>query len=778
MGQELRYRLDPNTTLQLHGREQIVMGTAEKGYRLWDPATGQEEFCPFGVFVEAMKLQGTRIKPPENEGSSSLRLKGLSTYEACAEEQQRLAKFNLALCRGAAGFQAQQRRELGAPSYRASERELNKPEARAFIADAASSYLGERVYATKPRGGKSQAWTLYAGRTIRKHLTTYEKLGPADNPLDALVPLEHLKGRRERRLQHRLMELMQQAWEEVGNDTRKPPVSNVLKHLQMLIHSENKIRERNELKPLTMPSHATLKAFRNEVLTPVEVAIAEGGTKHARNKLGRGSTDIRALFPGEYVEIDECKASLISSMKVSGRWEGLTADERQNLEDLDKEIRMRFHILIMIDVATRMPLAWIISDQPKAEATIELIRMATRSKQYEADLYGCELPGAPAMGLGHIRNDNGSGLRNRQTVETMVRLGAVNTITRAYNSTDRPYTERMFGTVESGCLNKLHGYTGRRAGHLTGYDAQASGVINVGELYGILSRFLMDEYPRMRHFGVGMHGRRPVDVLDELVHTRGLFTPIDPARRRIVMGAKQVVTPTDEGVRVFGSLWFNSDEFQRLRNNHRFPRKVSVFIDPDNLTVATIVVEGSEAMVDVWLQTTAFADMTLKQVINLLEVWRKEDPRATQIHEDRLCKIRREHHDILKQMERERGVPRSYFTFEELKQKSEAIIAGAAVVPSAARNATLAQWTAPGTVTQLDAPRGKVFDLSSGKRPLDMTADEADPAEDPSPMRPDVSPATAASSPNKNSPTKRSKAAQSQDIHQPLGRPKTIKELK
>lgn len=52
----------------------------------------------------------------------------------------------------------------------------------------------------------------------------------------------------------------------------------------------------------------------------------------------------------------------------------------------------------------------------------------------------------------------------------------------------------MFGTLESALLNTLHGYTGRRAGHLTGYDAQASGVINVGELYEILSRFLIDEY--------------------------------------------------------------------------------------------------------------------------------------------------------------------------------------------------------------------------------------------------------------------------------------------
>lgn len=777
MEQELKYHFAAGTALTLNGREQIVTSTEERGYKLWDPENGQEDFCPFPVLVEQLKLPGVRITPPVDERSSSLRLKSVTSHVACSDYQQSLAKFHLALCRAAHEFQARQRRELGKPSYRASEAELDKPAARAFIADAASRLLGEKVHATKPRGGKHQGWILYAGRTIRKYLSTYEELGPNDDPLDALVPLDHLKGRRENRLPHRLYELMQQAWEAVGLKSTKPSIATVWKHLQLLVHSENTVRQRNEMPPLIMPSSATLKAFRNDLLTPAAVAIAEGGAKHARNKLGRGSTDIRAIFPGEYVEIDECKASLIVSSKAKGHWEKLTPAQRKTLEELDEEVRSRFHILVMIDVATRMPLAWVISDQPKAEATIELIRMATRSKQYEADLYGCELSGAPAMGLGHIRNDNGTGLRNRQTVEAMVRLGATNTVTRAYNSTDRPYIERMFGTLESTLLNTLHGYTGRRAGHLTGYDAQASGVINVAELYGILSRFFIDEYPRMRHYGVGMHGQRPIDVLNTLTHTRGLFTPIDPVRRRMVLGAQQVVTPTDEGVCVFGALWFNSDEFQRLRDSYQFPRKVSVFVDPDDLNVATIVFEGAEYPVDVRLQTTVFADLNLKQVIDLLQVWRKEDPRATQIHEDRLCQLRKDRHEMLKKMELERHVPRSYFTIEELRKKSEAIIAGAAVLPSAARNTKSPNWTAPGAVTQVGAPRGKVFEISGNNRPLDMTAAEADTAEVFNQIR-----AEAAHTPkrtrSKNAPKAQHKAAPDKDIYRLIPPPKIIKELK
>ena len=131
----------------------------------------------------------------------------------------------------------------------------------------------------------------------------------------------------------------------------------------MLIHEENSIRKRNQLGSLKPPSHATLSTHIQELVSPTEMLAATKGERHARNRRGRGSTDIRALFVGEYVEIDECKASLVASAKARGQWESLSDPDRTALEDIDKEIRTRLSILVMIDVATRMPLAWVISDQ-------------------------------------------------------------------------------------------------------------------------------------------------------------------------------------------------------------------------------------------------------------------------------------------------------------------------------------------------------------------------------------------------------------------------------
>ena len=131
----------------------------------------------------------------------------------------------------------------------------------------------------------------------------------------------------------------------------------------MLIHEENSIRKRNQLGSLKPPSHATLSTHIQELVSPTEMLAATKGERHARNRRGRGSTDIRALFVGEYVEIDECKASLVASAKARGQSESLSDPDRTALEDIDKEIRTRLSILVMIDVATRMPLAWVISDQ-------------------------------------------------------------------------------------------------------------------------------------------------------------------------------------------------------------------------------------------------------------------------------------------------------------------------------------------------------------------------------------------------------------------------------
>ncbi|MGI3213421.1 hypothetical protein ACROSR_20300 [Roseovarius tibetensis] len=132
---------------------------------------------------------------------------------------------------------------------------------------------------------------------------------------------------------------------------------------------------------------------------------------------------------------------------------------------------------------------------------------------------------AKGCGMCYLRNDNGTGLRNSDVIGALMGLGMINGNTRTYSPEDRAPDERFLGTPESRFFKLMPGYTGRRVGELPGDDAIRNGVVDVETLYGMLTRCLIDEYPFERNHGVGMGGRRPWDVYQEINRTRGLNRP-------------------------------------------------------------------------------------------------------------------------------------------------------------------------------------------------------------------------------------------------------------
>lgn len=407
-----RYNIPPGSEISLHGRSMVAIGQDEHGYTFVGSDDGATTIISYSKFVDQIKLPGAKIDTalPATGGRAKERLGGFTTSLALSEEQLRIGRFHYALCEGARAYRAKLRLEQGNPELYLSERMADLPEARKFIARMAEQIFGEPIRLNLDRGGKAKGMIIYRGKTLMKHFKAYESLEPNESPIDALVPLDHLKGNQTPRICFQLRELMTEAWEKVGFDTRCRYVSNVRKYLETKIWEENKRRKRNGLAKLMVPAHGTLTKHRDALLNPTELMIATKGIREARNKRGRGSTDIRALLVGELVEIDECKISLVTSAKVAGVWERLSEGDKDALERLDEYIRSRLWILVMVDVATKMPLAWVIAENPNAEATLALFRMATRDKDREKHLYGCSGEPAAAVGLMHVKNDNGPGL--------------------------------------------------------------------------------------------------------------------------------------------------------------------------------------------------------------------------------------------------------------------------------------------------------------------------------------------------------------------------------
>lgn len=699
-----RYNFDAGTEITVHGRGLVLQRVGETGYELADPASGGVNVLGFSEFVELARSGTMTFGRPElvPQGSATLRLKGLSVADQLSKDQQKYGQFHYAICVAIRQLQTQRILIEGRKSFRISIRELDKPENRKFIRPIVEAVFTERVHldARSIKGGHQKAWFLYKGRTLKKYYDIFCAMPEGDDPIAALTTLDHLKGNERPRLPWRLKELMTEAWEEVGLDLKGPAPANVHAHLEALVNRENKVRAKNSLKALAVPSQQALVRHRKELLTPTEYLVATKGERYTRNKRGRGSSDVRALMIGEFCEMDECQASLVTSAKVKGYWESLSEDMKAAMEWADEEIRARFSILVMLDVATRMPMAWVISEQPKALATLELLRMATRDKTREQRIYGCEGDPLPSMSLGMVRNDNGSGLRNTGVKTALLGIAAANVDVRAYASADKPYVERMFGTTESILFKLLHGYTGRKPGELPGYDARAAGVLDVDILYEIITKFFIDEYPSLRHMGVGMGGRRPAEVYKQINETRGIFKPADDDRRRVHLGWKFDLKPNDEGVRVLSGLFYSSDDFQEEIDN--WPGKVSVFIDPDNLNFATAVIPGNQKLFRLPLQTTVFADLTVSEFLNLMESYRREDPETTTLYEDRIAKVRLERHERLKNIGIERRLPRSYVTVAEARAKARVLFAASRLVETPVPSNT----AAPGTLANCGSGPG------------------------------------------------------------------------
>ncbi|MEP3847608.1 MAG: hypothetical protein ABJM43_19865 [Paracoccaceae bacterium] len=138
------------------------------------------------------------------------------------------------------------------------------------------------------------------------------------------------------------------------------------------------------------------------------------------------------------------------------------------------------------------------------------------------------------------------------------------------------------------------------------------------------------------------------------------------------------------------------------------------------MTHATAIVPGEPKPFRLDLQTTAFADLTLPQVLSLMAEHRKEDPTVTQIYEDRLARTRRARHELLKKIGVERKLPRSYSTFSECMAKAKVVFSGGRIITTDVIEGTVAAGSIM-SPSSSDA----VFKLGDGAPIIDQTATDA-----------------------------------------------------
>ena len=664
---KLNYKIEDGMQISHAGTGKLTVNTLGDGtFNTINLETGATSLLSYNEMVSALNRPGTSTANGHrynSKGSSYIRDGGLHYREQLSLVIREQFDFRGALMRAI--------QVLKKDGFRIYATGLNDPKIRKHMRDiAAEEYTKNPISFTMRGGSISRVATIPKGRWLMDKYTLWCDAGFDDM---VLPDRAHLRGNRSNHgVSQRVYELITVALDKVYLDTRKRTPAAVLQKHKDLIAEENDLRELNGLRALSAVSHKTItRHIKNMSKTALD--IARNGERWAANNRSSGSTDSRSLMIGQEIEIDECKLSLMVVAKRHGFWQKLTLEQKGACEEIDEVLTTRLWLVLMLDVATRMPLGWALTNTPSHEVTLEVMRMATRDKTREARQYGCDCEPMSAIGVASMKGDNGTGLRNSFVKSSALGIQTQTVDARAYHGVDKPYVERMFGTIESVLLQMLDGYTGRRAGILPGYDPIKSGVIDVNEIYGIITRYLIDEYPYERHYGTTMMGARPANMAKEISEEYGVILPPADHDRRIHFGWKSEVLITDEGVKAF-NLPFNSSAIQELRDIVN--GKVSVFVDPDNIANATVLVVGHPEPILVEMTWTAMKDLTLKQFLDVALQARKETPEETRLVESHLARVRRNRETKQDEWAIERNVPRSFMTREEADAKAVAIRTG------------------------------------------------------------------------------------------------------
>ncbi|SFQ80075.1 integrase catalytic domain-containing protein [Donghicola eburneus] len=548
--------------------------------------------------------------------------------------------------------------EIKSEGIKVTQRSMDKGgEHRQLVLQRAHKLAPQFGFLRSQRGGKlAEGFVVPQGRTLARYCKVFDQF---DGNLVVLADRDHLKGSRAPRLVAWQQRFVKKVIDRCLRET-KPSISNIY-----ILEKALFVRtEKDKALCATWPSITTVRNHYN-AKSVVAKALGRDGQEHSDNLYGAGSTDIRALIPGGYLETDQYLVSIFT--RNDGRLVAKHIDPDTAPEELQENEVFRCWLHVIIDMATRMPLGWIIAQSADADHTMALLRMATRDKTKEKVRYNCRNDPAPPVRLGMVSADNGSATRNSQVYAAQLGMGVVVKANRTYHANDKPHIERLFGTIQGKVLSILPGYTGSHPKHLPGYHPKGAAKVTHDQLYGMITRYLVDEYPYDEHHGTGMFGMTPKAKLEEAISRYGLLPPHPQRDRILYLGVKREVSTTSEGVRVF-NIPFNSTQLQRYADGGS--KRVTVHLDPDDLRQVLITAEGLDEVLEARLSMTVFKDLTLEEAVEVMEAATRDNPTRGALHKRELeLSIEQRARDV-HAFEDARD-PSNYRTIEQLQRRAD-----------------------------------------------------------------------------------------------------------
>ncbi|MGH6774427.1 Mu transposase C-terminal domain-containing protein [Brucella tritici] len=422
------------------------------------------------------------------------------------------------------------------------------------------------------RAGQSEVSTAKppSPRTLRKWLRAYETCGC--DPL-ALCNLYKRSGNYNRRLDPKVIALMRRHAQKYV-DERKMTKEDCYRKLEATISTRNQTHNEK----LSVPSKKTFFAVINSI-DKFEVEAGQNGLQAAKKKFFVSHGGLNTTRPFERVEMDEWSVQLITLLADHEILEHLDDEARSKIE------RIRIHICVAIDCATRCILGISMAYSASSQNAVTALRMICTDKSSLVEAIGarCAWPyhGRPDL----VATDNGASFIAMIFRKCVTDLKATHDLARAGWPQFRSLIERIFSTIN---MQFLSAFTGRTFSNVVArgdYPAEARATITVDELCDALIAYIVGQYHHQKHSGLG--GETPANAWKRLTDLFGCPPPPGPEEMRAVFGVELERTIGSNGVCVLG-LWYRSDGIQIYRRQHGNGVKVPVRIDPLNLGTISV----------------------------------------------------------------------------------------------------------------------------------------------------------------------------------------------
>lgn len=576
------FHFEPGTLIEYDGYSVVVTGSTQNGLIVRDRYVGDEETARFFVLsdkivnellgrLDVVIDQNFSCESPADVQDED----GEVEWVNRPEDERRTATQKEAWCLSIQSV-------LKTNTYKVSDIAANYAE----IRDRAETHM--RVNALGSNKSGEFVFRDWGVKSLSNFCKAYFAM---KRPHPRSLLIKRPKGNTTKRLPSAVDALLDQSVSKYLSKSQ-PSKASIVRYVRKKFASARCERLANgDVRPFKTPHENTVYA-RLARFTRLQLVIGRDGYRAAQKEFSPTQHGVRALKPGELIEIDFWKGDVFTLSEESGFWDLLTPDIQKTFKEGKpkgkKKVRQRIWVCAAIDVATRMIVGLGIAETPNARTVIEVLDMVMRDKSDLSHRADCTMPWWQHCGLGTVIMDTGAEFFNDDVKNAILALGGSYIYGRTAVPMDKPFVERLFGGMRTMWADEMPGKTGFSINCLIDYDSQKMAVFRADEFRLMLIRYGVDYYPLQENEGLG---KRPIDAWSDAQKYGAIPAP-QPRVRRNATGLKLQRRLTKEGVRILGIPFADPQSFPKIISNGK--RTVEVRLDPNDLREITIVVDGKQ----------------------------------------------------------------------------------------------------------------------------------------------------------------------------------------